>query len=80
MHSGGDSEAVVNDGREVSARREEWNSTTGWKTKYVLGPDADKLPSMTTIDTGDGDWSVGSEVIVNGQPYIVRAFERIEQE
>jgi hypothetical protein len=80
MHSVGDSEAVVKEGGEVSAIREEWDSGTGWKMKYILGPDADKLPSMTTIDTGDGDWSVGSEVIVNGQPYIVRAFERIEQE
>ncbi|KAF7136831.1 hypothetical protein CNMCM5793_006349 [Aspergillus hiratsukae] len=72
----GDSKAVVKGG-EVSARREEWDSTSGWKTKYILGPEVDKLPSMTTIDIGDGDLSVGSEVVVSGQPYIVRAFERI---
>lgn len=77
-HRGGDSKALVKGG-EVSARREEWDSTSGWKTKYILGPDVDKLPSMTTFDTGDGDWSIGSEVVVNGQPYIVRAFERIDQ-
>lgn len=80
MHSGGDSEAEIKDGGEVSARREEWDSTSGWKTKYVLGPDADKLPSMTTIGTGDGDWSIGSEVLLSDQPYIVRACERIDQE
>ncbi|KAH3552020.1 hypothetical protein KXW20_002258 [Aspergillus fumigatus] len=79
MHAGGDSEAEIKDGGEVSARREEWDSTSGWKTKYVLGPDADKLPSMT-IGTGDGDWSIGSEVLLSDQPYIVRACERIDQE
>ncbi|KAF7169416.1 hypothetical protein CNMCM5623_002146 [Aspergillus felis] len=79
-HNGGDSKDVPKNGGEVSARREEWDSASGWKTKYGLGPDVDKLPSMTTIDTGDGDWSIGSEVVLSGQPYIVRAFERIEQE
>ncbi|PKX90208.1 uncharacterized protein P174DRAFT_445145 [Aspergillus novofumigatus IBT 16806] len=80
MHYSGDSKAVVKDGREASARREEWDSATGWQAKYVLGPDVDKLPSMTTIGTGDGDWSIGREVVLSGQAYIVRAFERIEQE
>jgi hypothetical protein len=72
--------AVVKRGGEVTARREEWDSTSGWKTRYILGPDVDKLPSMTTIDTRDGGWSIGSEVVLSGQQYIVRAFERIEQE
>ncbi|GIK06756.1 hypothetical protein Aspvir_002407 [Aspergillus viridinutans] len=76
-HYGGDPEDVKNGG-EVSARREEWDSVSGWKTKYTLGPDVDKLPSMTTIDTGDGEWSVGSEVVLSGQPYIVRALERMK--
>ncbi|GFF34332.1 hypothetical protein IFM51744_02415 [Aspergillus udagawae] len=75
-----DGKAVVKRGGVVTARREEWDSTSGWKTKYILGPDVDKLPSMTTIGTEDGDWSVGSEVVLSSQQYIVRAFERIEQE
>jgi hypothetical protein len=66
------------EGGEVSARREEWDSTSGWQTKYALGPELDKLPFMSTFDTGDGDWSVGSRVVVSGQSYTVQAFERID--
>ncbi|KAJ5679172.1 hypothetical protein N7462_007416 [Penicillium macrosclerotiorum] len=66
-------------GAEVSARREEWSS--GWKGKYVVGPSGDTLPSMIKGLEGEGQgaWrTVDGNVHVQGEPYIVRAFEEIE--
>lgn len=69
---------VSKTGAEVSARREEWSS--GWSARYVVGPGGDTLPSMMKGFEGEsqGSWRVpGGKVMVQGRPYIVRAFEEI---
>lgn len=66
-------------GAEVSARREEWNS--GWEEKYIVGPDGGALPSMKAgfEGEGQGSWRVpGEKVLIQGKPFIVRAFEEIQ--
>ncbi|KAJ5719113.1 hypothetical protein N7493_007568 [Penicillium malachiteum] len=70
--------SVSKTGVDVSARREEWES--GWKAKYVIGDAGKDLPSMISgLDgEGDGAWRIpGEKVIINGQSYIVRAFEEL---
>lgn len=70
---------VHRSGADVSARREEWDS--GWNGKYVVGAAADTLPSMMVGFDGEGagSWRIpGEKVQVQGQSYIVRAFEQIE--
>ena len=65
-------------GAEVSARREEWGS--GWEEKYIVGLAANSLPSMKSGFDGEGkgSWRVpGEKVIVNGNSFVVRAFEEI---
>ncbi|KAJ5757557.1 uncharacterized protein N7511_006251 [Penicillium nucicola] len=65
-------------GGEVSARREEWSS--GWKEKYVVGPDADAVPSIKNGFEGEGtgSWRIpGEKVIIQGRSFITRAFEEI---
>jgi hypothetical protein len=66
---------VKKSGAGVSARREEWES--GWKEKYVVGEVAGALPSMVDGLAGEGRWKVGDKVDVNGERYIVRAFENL---
>lgn len=63
---------------DVSARREEWSS--GWKDRYVVGVDGSTLPSMAAGFDGEGtgSWRVpGGKVTIQGESYIVRAFEEI---
>jgi hypothetical protein len=70
---------VKKSGADVSARREEWES--GWKEKYVVGASAGGLPSMLAGFEGEGQgpWRIpGEKVKVQGDTYIVRAFEEIE--
>lgn len=71
--------SVKRTGAEVSARREEWG--TGWEEKYVIGPEADVVPSIKNGFQGEGEgaWKVpGEKVTIQGKTYIVRAFEAIE--
>ncbi|PWY69424.1 hypothetical protein BO83DRAFT_428755 [Aspergillus eucalypticola CBS 122712] len=70
------STTVVKSGQEVSARREEWDSASGWQLKYSIGPAGAQLPSTTQI-LGDSSWRTGQTVILAGKEYIVRGFERI---
>lgn len=67
-------------GDEVSARREEWSSGSGWRERYVDGPEGDALPSMIHgLGEGQGSWRVpGEKVVVQGRPFVVRAFEEIQ--
>lgn len=65
-------------GREVSARREEWNS--GWSERYAVGTPTG-LPSMIEGLNGEGEgpWrQPGEKVRIDGKWYIVRAFEEIK--
>ncbi|CAG8126458.1 unnamed protein product [Penicillium salamii] len=63
-------------GFDVSARREEWDSE--WKEKYTVGASVSDLPSMVAGFEGDQSrWRVGEKVVVQGQTYLVRAFEEI---
>lgn len=69
---------VSKTGAEVSARREEWSSA--WSARYVVGSEGDALPSMMKgfEGEGQGSWKMpGEKVIVQGRPYIVRAFEEM---
>lgn len=69
---------VSKTGGDVSARREEWSS--GWKDRYVVGVDGENLPSMAKGFDGEGKgfWRIpGERVNIQGQRYIVRAFEEI---
>ncbi|PYH68446.1 uncharacterized protein BO88DRAFT_454143 [Aspergillus vadensis CBS 113365] len=72
----GSSTTVVKSGREVSARREEWDSASGWQLKYSIGPAGAQLPSTTQL-LGDSSWRTGQTIILAGKEYIVRGFERI---
>jgi hypothetical protein len=65
-------------GRDVSARREEWDS--GWSQKVVFGEAGETLPSMNEIEgEGKGSWRVpGEKVTIKGKSYVVRAFEEIQ--
>jgi hypothetical protein len=69
---------MVKEGGEVSARREEWNPSTGWTVKYVLGGEGCQLPSISRFQTQESGWKTGQSVIVDGQRYIVRAFEEVD--
>lgn len=54
---------------------------SGWRERYVLGPDAGNLPSLIAglEGEGQGPWRVrGEKVMVGGERYIVRAFEAVE--
>jgi hypothetical protein len=66
---------VKKSGAGVSARREEWESV--WKEKYVVGEVAGALPSIVDGFAGEERWKVGDKVDVNGERYIVRAFENL---
>ncbi|KAJ6131348.1 hypothetical protein N7523_001808 [Penicillium sp. IBT 18751x] len=69
---------VKRSGEEVSARREEWRGA--WEDKYVVGPKPAEVPSMKTGFEGEGKgaWRIpGEKLLINGQSFIVRAFEEI---
>lgn len=66
-------------GGDVSSRLEEWIDGH-WKVKYALGPKSGSLPSMIKGIEGVGQGmrrASGERVIVDGQPYIVRAFDNL---
>ncbi|KAJ5934199.1 hypothetical protein N7466_003746 [Penicillium verhagenii] len=70
---------VSKTGTEVSARREEWESS-GWEERYAVGVASGELASMMTGIPGEGKglWRVpGERVVVNGKLFIVRALEEI---
>lgn len=72
---------VKKTGGVVSARREEWSSESGWKERYVVGPEGDALPSMIhgLEGEGQGSWKVpGEKVVIQGRSFVVRAFEEIQ--
>ncbi|KAL4892491.1 hypothetical protein BDV59DRAFT_180055 [Aspergillus ambiguus] len=64
-------------GKDVSARREEWSQSTGWASKYIIGDEGDKLPSMADIaHEGTEHWgSAGATITVQEREYTVRAIE-----
>ncbi|RAL00161.1 uncharacterized protein BO80DRAFT_109125 [Aspergillus ibericus CBS 121593] len=68
----GSSTTIVKEGKDVSARREEWDAS-GWQVKHCIGPDY--LPSMNAIE--DGTWQTGQTVSIAGIEYTVRAFESL---
>ncbi|KAF9883262.1 hypothetical protein FE257_003818 [Aspergillus nanangensis] len=73
--------STVKEGGEVSARREEWDSTTGWTVKYDLGPGSGSpnttLPSMDDFGDITQSWQIGEVVGVRGGQYMVRAWEEV---
>lgn len=69
---------VKKSGADVSARREEWDS--GWKVKYAVGAVSDKLPSMISgfEKERSSSWGIpGEKVLIQGQSFVVRAYEEI---
>lgn len=71
--------SVKRTGAEVSARREEWSGA--WEEKYIVGPAGSDVPSMKTGFDGEGkgSWRVpGEKVVIQGKPFVVRAFEEIQ--
>ncbi|KNG87894.1 hypothetical protein ANOM_003420 [Aspergillus nomiae NRRL 13137] len=62
-------------GKGVSARREEWDASTGWSAKYVLGLEGDSLPSAKDIEANEQLRTRGGTILVNGEPYTVRSYE-----
>ncbi|KAB8258534.1 hypothetical protein BDV32DRAFT_151351 [Aspergillus pseudonomiae] len=71
----GSTDAVVKAGKGVSARREEWDASTGWSAKYVLGLEGDSLPSAKDIEANEQLRTPGGTILVNGEPYTVRSYE-----
>ncbi|RAL08736.1 uncharacterized protein BO97DRAFT_472841 [Aspergillus homomorphus CBS 101889] len=74
VRSPGSNATVVKDGGEVSALREEWDSSRGWCTRYNLSTEVDKLPSMKDMPEPQA-WTTGQTVTIAGVEYTVRAFE-----
>ncbi|GKZ27302.1 hypothetical protein AbraIFM66951_012125 [Aspergillus brasiliensis] len=72
----GSSTTLVKEGRQVSARREEWDPASGWQLKYSIGPAGAQLPSMT-LALEDGSWQTGQIITVAEKEYTVRGFEKI---
>lgn len=65
-------------GRDVSARREEWDRNFGWREKYVVGKDGGALPSLAAGFDVEGrpPWNIaGQTVTIGGERFIVRAEE-----
>jgi hypothetical protein len=72
---------IKKSGGDVTARREEWGSGSGWSEKYAVGDAANTLPSMMGGFEGEGigAWRIpGEKVQVQGKTYVVRAFEGVE--
>ncbi|PKY00143.1 hypothetical protein P168DRAFT_285653 [Aspergillus campestris IBT 28561] len=66
----------VQRGGEVSARREEWGVLSGWRDKYVFGPDGGSLPSMRDVGVEDQrEWKQGQTVVVCGEEYVVHGLD-----
>lgn len=76
-HLAGSNAAVVWEGKDVSARREEWDRNDGWTATYVLGPDGDVLPSAKDIEDGEQMRTPGGTAFINGEAYTVRSYEEI---
>ncbi|KAL4802599.1 hypothetical protein BDV18DRAFT_62936 [Aspergillus unguis] len=69
-----DAKVVIKSGGRVSARREDFVSAAGFGVKYLLGPEAEKLPTRDEIIFSPHEYSP-EKVVVRGQDYIVRALE-----
>ena len=71
---------VSKTGADVSARREEWEPSFGWKAKYVIGKDGNTLPSMNDGfgNKGKVQRSSGEKIVIGGETYLVRSFEEID--
>ncbi|RAH68391.1 uncharacterized protein BO66DRAFT_327123 [Aspergillus aculeatinus CBS 121060] len=76
VRSPGSDATSVKDGGEVSALREEWDATAGWCTKYNVGAEVEKMPSMKDVPDAQG-WTTGQTVTIAGVQFTVRAFEEI---
>lgn len=70
---------VTKSGTDVSARREEWDSESGWKEKYAIGADASiPSPKGGLHGEAEGAWRIpGERVVIGDTAYIVRAYEEI---
>jgi hypothetical protein len=71
----GSGAVVVKDGRNVSARREEWDPSAGWAVVYALGPEGSDLPAVKGIEEKPEWRTLGETAVINGEPYTVRSFE-----
>jgi len=64
-------------------RCEEWEEGKGWRSKYAVGS-LEGVPSLVgcigVLTEGEVSWKVGVVVIYQGVKFVVRAFERIEEE
>lgn len=65
----------VKQGGEVSARREEWGVSSGWRDKYIFGLDCGSLPLMTDVGEDQREWKQGQMVVVCGEEYVVRGLD-----
>ncbi|OJJ30007.1 hypothetical protein ASPWEDRAFT_122188 [Aspergillus wentii DTO 134E9] len=76
----GENGVRLKEGKEVSVRREEWDPKEGWQVKYAIGEEADSLPSMVKGLQGKSEdtWKGRKNVMVDGQRYVLRAFEEID--
>ncbi|KAF7589576.1 hypothetical protein BBP40_004155 [Aspergillus hancockii] len=68
---------LVKDGKDVSARREEWDSRTGWVVVYALGSEGNDLPSVKDVEDRPKWRTPGETGVIHGEPYIVRSYEQI---
>lgn len=68
------------EGKAFGARREEWEVDGKWSAKYEIGA-VDGLPSLAAAGKemfdGEERWSVGDNVEVLGDQYVVRAWEEL---
>ena len=66
----------VRRGGKVSARREEWGISSGWRDMYVFELDGESLPSMRNVGVKDQrEWKQGQTVVVCGEEYVVRGLD-----
>lgn len=69
-------DGCVRRGGKVSARREEWGISSGWRDMYVFELDGESLPSMRNVGVEDQrEWKQGQTVVVCGEEYVVRGLD-----
>ncbi len=71
----GETQLVVKKGGEVSARSEEFVRGRGFEIKYLLGPEGTELPTQRDIEFPLD--ATPKRLMVRGQEYVVRSFEKL---
>ncbi|KAL3459233.1 hypothetical protein BJX64DRAFT_265259 [Aspergillus heterothallicus] len=77
----GESKTIIQNGGEVTARREDFVRGVGFRVKYSIGR-ADYLPVHADVEPlmAGGQLVPGKKVVLRGEEYVVRALEDLRGE